>query len=90
MSKRFVVYTLLAAAAANCLVFISNSVAADDVCKITKDAFQQASAIRGLKIKQQVPCHVHDREKVKQYLKETTLADMAKAVEKKQKKRKSR
>lgn len=38
------------------------------LCKLADSAIEQASTIRGLKIKAEVPCLVQDKEEVKQYL----------------------
>ncbi len=52
-------------------LFLSSAVfAADpgDLCSITDKAVSDASAIRGLKIKQRVPCLTKNKEEVKKYL----------------------
>lgn len=40
----------------------------DNPCVISKNAISQASAIRGLSIKRETPCFLHNKEQVKSYL----------------------
>lgn len=40
----------------------------DQYCQTASSAIQEASSIRGLKIRHQIPCRVHDRNKVRNYL----------------------
>src|SRR5688572_1877337 len=42
--------------------------AQEPVCAIANTSIDTASSIRKLRIKRSVPCLVHDREKVKEYL----------------------
>jgi hypothetical protein len=47
------------------------SAAEQDMCKVAEQALQEASRIRGIKAKEQVPCVVRTRAEVEGFLKET-------------------
>lgn len=50
------------------LVLGASLAAAEELCRIADSAIKSASEIRGLKIKEAVPCRVHNREQIKDYL----------------------
>ena len=52
--------------------FVSQAAFSDEsLCQIATGAIEQASNIRSLRVKSKVPCEVHDKEKVKNYLLDT-------------------
>lgn len=55
------------------LLLAGNIYAEDDSekCVLAKSAIEAASEIRGLKIKKEVPCYVHSREQVEEFLMDT-------------------
>lgn len=50
------------------LVFLVSQASAENLCAIAKSAVSHASEIRGLKAKHSIPCLVHDKQEVKEYL----------------------
>lgn len=40
----------------------------DEICRIARDAMDQASKIRGLKARRKVACYVHNKDQVRDYL----------------------
>jgi len=51
------------------IIFLSATAWADEsLCIISNDAIKQASEIRGLKIKKQTPCFLHNKAEVQAYL----------------------
>lgn len=69
MFIRFVSFFIVAILQA---ILVSRPLFAESaMCAIARASIGQASGIRGLKIKKNVPCLVHDREQVKKYLLDT-------------------
>lgn len=53
------------------LLFVTSGQAQERLCAIAANGIDRASEIRGLAVKKKVPCLVHDREQIKQFLLET-------------------
>ena len=60
-------YSFLLAASLSCL-YAAPVDAADETCKLADTAIADASGIRKLKIRKNVPCFVHDKDQVKKFL----------------------
>lgn len=59
------------------VLFVTGSVnAQEQACNIAKDALKQASAIRGLSKRREIPCFLHNQEQIKEYLLATLAEEL--------------